>query len=182
MEDNRRSFVKRAGAAAAGSLLAWNARVKGANDRPVLALIGGRNQGRGDATRAIGRGPKSRPFAIWTTPFCKRWAPNSRKRRTRPSFRQGFPARARRQGYRRHNHRDTGPLAHAHCSIGLPGRQGSVSGEAGMPDHPRGPFDSRCGAQIQPDRTGRDAAAQQRSTARAPSNTWRPASWARSAW
>jgi len=43
MEEDRRSFVKNAGVIAAGSLLSWNARVKGANDRVVLALIGGRN-------------------------------------------------------------------------------------------------------------------------------------------
>jgi predicted dehydrogenase len=62
MEENRRSFVKKAGVVAASSLLAWNARVKGANDRVVLALIGGRNQGRGDATRAIQQGAEIKTF------------------------------------------------------------------------------------------------------------------------
>ena len=61
MEENRRSFVKNAGVVAA-SLLPWNARVKGANDRVVLALIGGRNQGRGDATRAIQQGADVKTF------------------------------------------------------------------------------------------------------------------------
>jgi hypothetical protein len=61
MEDNRRSFVKHAGVLAAGSLLPY-ARAKGANDRVVLALIGGRNQGRGDATRAIQQGAEIKTF------------------------------------------------------------------------------------------------------------------------
>src|ERR1017187_8989544 len=62
MEENRRTFVKKAGVVAANSLLSWNARVKGANDRVVLALIGGRNQGRGDATRAIQQGAEIQTF------------------------------------------------------------------------------------------------------------------------
>jgi predicted dehydrogenase len=61
MEENRRSFVKKAGMAAAASLLPY-ARVKGANDRVVLALIGGRNQGRGDAVRAIRQGAEIKTF------------------------------------------------------------------------------------------------------------------------
>ena len=56
---NRRSFVKKAGVAsavAAGSSFLWNPRAKGANDRVTLALIGGRNQGRGVAARMIEQG------------------------------------------------------------------------------------------------------------------------------
>ncbi|MBZ5594328.1 MAG: Gfo/Idh/MocA family oxidoreductase [Acidobacteriia bacterium] len=45
-----------ASAVAAGSSFLWNPRAKGANDRVVLALIGGRNQGRGVATRMIQQG------------------------------------------------------------------------------------------------------------------------------
>ena len=52
-EQSRRIFAKQAGIAAAGSLLNLNPRAIGANDKVVLALIGGRNQGRGDALRAI---------------------------------------------------------------------------------------------------------------------------------
>ena len=57
--ENRRSFVKKAGMAsafAAGSSFLWNPRAKGANEKIVLALIGGRNQGRGVATRMIEQG------------------------------------------------------------------------------------------------------------------------------
>lgn len=54
--ENRRAFTKSIAIAAAGSVLNLNPRAKGANERVVLALIGARNQGRGDATRAIGGG------------------------------------------------------------------------------------------------------------------------------
>jgi len=45
-----------ASAFAAGSSFLWNPRAKGANEKIVLALIGGRNQGRGVATRMIEQG------------------------------------------------------------------------------------------------------------------------------
>ena len=45
-----------ASAVAAGSSFLWNPRAKGANERVVLALIGGRNQGRGVAARMIEQG------------------------------------------------------------------------------------------------------------------------------
>ena len=64
-KENRRSFVKKAGmasAAVAGSLFQWNPRAKGANERVVLALIGGHNQGRGVATRAIRQGAEIKTF------------------------------------------------------------------------------------------------------------------------
>ena len=57
--ETRRSFTKKAGIAtayAASSFLNLNPLAKGANERVVLALIGGRNQGRGDALRAIKQG------------------------------------------------------------------------------------------------------------------------------
>ncbi len=56
--ENRRAFIKKTGMASAltaGSLL-WNPRANGASGRVVLALIGGRNQGRGVAKRAIAQG------------------------------------------------------------------------------------------------------------------------------
>ena len=64
-KQNRRTFVKTAGmasAVAAGSLFQWNARAKGANERVVLALIGGHNQGRGVATRMIRQGAEIKTF------------------------------------------------------------------------------------------------------------------------
>ena len=63
--ETRRSFTKKAGIAtayAAGSFLNLNPRAKGANEKVVLALIGGRNQGRGDALRAIHRGGEFKTF------------------------------------------------------------------------------------------------------------------------
>ncbi|HVX66581.1 MAG TPA: Gfo/Idh/MocA family oxidoreductase [Bryobacteraceae bacterium] len=62
MQHDRRTFVKNAGILAAGSLAGWNPRAKGANERVVLALIGGRNQGRGVATRAIQQGAEIKTF------------------------------------------------------------------------------------------------------------------------
>jgi predicted dehydrogenase len=64
-EETRRSFVKKIGAAsamAASGFINWNPRAKGANERVVLGLIGGRNQGRGDALRAIRRGAEIKSF------------------------------------------------------------------------------------------------------------------------
>jgi predicted dehydrogenase len=55
-EQNRRSFVAQGSAFAATGLVNWNSRAQGANERVVLALIGGRNQGRGDALSAIRAG------------------------------------------------------------------------------------------------------------------------------
>jgi predicted dehydrogenase len=54
--ENRRTFTKSIAAAAAASVLNLNPLAKGANERVVLALIGARNQGRGDALRAVGAG------------------------------------------------------------------------------------------------------------------------------
>jgi len=55
-QENRRSFVRNASALAAGSFLNLNPAARGANEKVVLALIGARNQGRGDAARAIKAG------------------------------------------------------------------------------------------------------------------------------
>ena len=63
--ETRRSFTKKAGIAtayAAGSFLNLNPLAKGANEKVVLALIGGRNQGRGDALRAIKQGGQIKTF------------------------------------------------------------------------------------------------------------------------
>jgi len=64
-DETRRSFVKKMGTAsvlAAGGFLNWNPRALGANERVVLGLIGGRNQGRGDALRAIQAGAEIKTF------------------------------------------------------------------------------------------------------------------------
>jgi predicted dehydrogenase len=61
--ENRRSFLKKTGAAlAAGSFLNLNPSVLGANEKIVLALIGGNNQGRGDALNAIKDGAEIKTF------------------------------------------------------------------------------------------------------------------------
>jgi predicted dehydrogenase len=64
-EETRRSFVTRIGAAsalAAGGFLNWNPRALGANEKVVLGLVGGHNQGRGDALRAIKVGAEIKTF------------------------------------------------------------------------------------------------------------------------
>jgi predicted dehydrogenase len=64
-KENRRSFMKKLGAAstlAAGSTFNWNPRALGANEKVVLALIGGHNQGKGDALRAINGGAEIKTF------------------------------------------------------------------------------------------------------------------------
>ncbi len=64
-EETRRSFVKRMGTAsalAAGGFLNWNPRALAANEKVVLGLIGGHNQGRGDALRAIKAGAEIKTF------------------------------------------------------------------------------------------------------------------------
>jgi predicted dehydrogenase len=63
--ENRRAFMKKAGfasAAAAASFANLNPRAKGANEKIVLGLIGGRNQGRADALNAIKDGAEIKTF------------------------------------------------------------------------------------------------------------------------
>ncbi len=52
----RRDFNRTAALAAAGSIVNLNQRALGANEQPVLAVIGGRNQGRWVAGRAVRAG------------------------------------------------------------------------------------------------------------------------------
>ena len=60
---DRREFVKTAvKSAAAAGFINWNPAAKGANERVVAALIGGRNQGRGVALRAIKAGAEFKTF------------------------------------------------------------------------------------------------------------------------
>ena len=59
----RRTFLQHTGTAfAAGSFLHLNLSALGANDQIVLALIGGNNQGRGDALGAIKDGARIKTF------------------------------------------------------------------------------------------------------------------------
>ena len=62
MTDNRRTFLKAGAALATGELLNLNPRVIGANEKVNLALIGGRNQGRGVALRAVQAGARFKTF------------------------------------------------------------------------------------------------------------------------
>jgi predicted dehydrogenase len=60
---DRREFLKTAaGSAAAAGFINWNPAAKGANERVIAALIGGRNQGRGVAQRAIRAGAEFKTF------------------------------------------------------------------------------------------------------------------------
>lgn len=62
---SRRSFLGRAtiaSALAGGELLNLNPRARGANEKVVLALVGGRNQGGDDAVRAIQQGAEIKTF------------------------------------------------------------------------------------------------------------------------
>jgi hypothetical protein len=64
-KESRRTFMKKLGVASAlgtGGFVNWNPRAMGANEKVVLALIGGQNQGRGDALRAIQRGGEFKTF------------------------------------------------------------------------------------------------------------------------
>jgi predicted dehydrogenase len=61
--ENRRTFLKKTGTAlAAGSFLNLNPSALGANEKIVLALVGGNNQGRGDALNAIKDGADIKTF------------------------------------------------------------------------------------------------------------------------
>ena len=58
--ENRRAFLK--SAAAASAFVNLNSAAMGANDKVTLALIGGRNQGNGDALRAVRAGARFKTF------------------------------------------------------------------------------------------------------------------------
>src|ERR1017187_9319772 len=60
----RRAFLKSAAASAvaAGGFVNLNPAAMGANEKVTLALIGGRNQGNGDALRAIKAGARFKTF------------------------------------------------------------------------------------------------------------------------
>jgi predicted dehydrogenase len=62
MSENRRAFLQSGGAAVAASFLNLNPRARGANEKIVLALIGGRNQGKNDALAAIKEGAEIKTF------------------------------------------------------------------------------------------------------------------------
>jgi predicted dehydrogenase len=60
--ENRRSFVSKTGIALTAGYLGWNPRAAGAGERVTLALIGGHNQGRAVALRAIRAGAAIKTF------------------------------------------------------------------------------------------------------------------------
>lgn len=63
--ETRRSFIQKTGAAAAlsaGGFINWNPRALGANEKVVLGLIGGHNQGRLDGMHAIAGGAEIKTF------------------------------------------------------------------------------------------------------------------------
>ena len=70
-----------------------------------------------------------------------------------------LPPHPRRQEHRRRRHRHARSLARADDRAGLPGRQGRLRREADVGGHRRRPRDGAGGAQVQPHRPGRHAAA-----------------------
>ena len=158
VDETRRTFVKRIGAAsalAAGSFLNWNPRALGANDKIVMALIGGRNQGRNDALGAISHGAEFKTFCDIDQAILDKINPELRK-----SPRQGawddqrLRAGARRQRHRRRPDCHARPLARADRHFGVPGGKGHLHRKAADANHPRWTNGSRCGAQIQADWPG----------------------------
>jgi predicted dehydrogenase len=83
--ETRRSFAKNAGAAAiaAGGFLNLNPRAKGANEKVTLALIGGRNQGRGVALRAIRQGAHIKTFCDIDEAILSKVSPDLEKEQKR---------------------------------------------------------------------------------------------------
>jgi hypothetical protein len=60
--ESRRIFAKTAGLTSALTFLNLNPLARGANEKVALALIGGHNQGRGVALRAIRQGAEIKTF------------------------------------------------------------------------------------------------------------------------
>ena len=83
MED-RRLFVARTGAALAGSYLNLNPFAMGANERINLALIGGHNQGRAVALRAIQAGAVIKTFCDIDEGVIHKVSPDLEKAQGRP--------------------------------------------------------------------------------------------------
>src|ERR1044071_4736091 len=82
---NRRTFL----ATSAG--LALSRSVWGANERVTLALIGGRNQGRGDALRAIKAGAEIKTFCdLDPAILAKTGADIEKEQGKKPAFEQDF--------------------------------------------------------------------------------------------
>ena len=79
-EDNRRTFLRGAGLAAAGSFLNLNPAARGANEKVTLALIGARNQGRGDASRAIAAGARVKTICDLDPAIIAKVSPDLAKR------------------------------------------------------------------------------------------------------
>jgi len=83
--ESRRSFVGRTGALAlASGSLNLNPRAKGANERITLALIGGRNQGRGVALRAVKAGALVKTLCDVDEEIIRKVAPQIQEAQDRP--------------------------------------------------------------------------------------------------
>lgn len=76
---DRRSFLKAAGVGAAGTFLNLNPRAVGANERVVLGLIGGRNQGRHVARRMIPAGGEIKTFCDLDPAIIAKFGPEIEK-------------------------------------------------------------------------------------------------------
>ena len=109
---NRRAFLKTGSALAAGGFVNLNPRAMGANEKVTLALIGGRNQGRLVALRAIEQGGQFKTFCDLDPAILEKVGADIGKGAGQEAGAgEGLPARARGQGHRRRDHRHARPLA-----------------------------------------------------------------------
>src|ERR1039457_5931835 len=100
---DRRAFLKSAAASAvaAGGFVNLNPAAMGANEKVTLALIGGRNQGNGDALRAIRAGARFKTLCDLDPKVLEKTGADIAQARRQTGPGRRFPARARRQGNRR---------------------------------------------------------------------------------
>ena len=146
---NRRTFTKGIALGAVGSVLNLNPRAMGANERVVLALIGARNQGRGDATRAIRMGGVFKTVCDIDEDIIRRVSPELEKAQGRaPDSARDF------QRVLADKDIDAVIIAtpdHWHTRIAMLACQAGKDVYVEKPtlaDHPRRTVDSRCGAKV----------------------------------
>lgn len=158
---DRRSFLKSAGAAGlmAGPWLKSTSRAASPNDTVNVAVIGIRSRGAAHY-KQFAKLPNVNVVTLRRRGRAAvRQGSERPRRRTEDQDRDRSAPRARRQVGGRRLNRHARPLARARHDLGLPGGQGCLRREARLAHHPGGAQDGRGGAQIQPHRRGRLAAA-----------------------
>ena len=139
----------------------------GANEKVVLGLIGGHNQGRGDALRAIQQGAEIKTFCDIDQDILDKVNPDLEKA-------QGKAPGTTKEFQRLLDDKDIdgviiatpGSLACPHWNFGLPSGEGHLHREAADADHPRRANGSRCRTQVQARGAGGDAKSQRRRISR----------------